>query len=95
MITIGSWFNKANNWNKKKGFKIIFRVLFYLLGRKIRTSDEGTSGEVLTLFGVVGFCWVEFDNVRVREWLSTGRFSSGVIIGEWLLFEDRRAEIIY
>jgi hypothetical protein len=43
------------------------------------------------LFDVVGFCWVEFDNVRVRQSLSTGRFSSGDIIGEWLLFEDRRA----
>jgi hypothetical protein len=48
------------------------------------------------LFGVVvvGFCSVEFDNDRVRRWLSIGRFSSGEIIGEWLLLDERRAEII-
>ncbi len=46
----------------------------------------------LILFDViVGFCWVEFDNVRVGQWLSIGRFSSGEIKGEWLLFEERRA----
>ncbi len=61
----------------------------------MRTSDDGISVEGLTLFDVVvGFCWVEFDNVRVRQWLSIGRrFSSGEINDEWLLFEERRAEI--
>ena len=51
---------------KTKGFRLVHFCFVDLPGRKIRTSDDGTSGEVLTLFDD-GFGSVELDSVRVRQ----------------------------